>query len=107
MIPAELQKIVDKNGCLIQHYNISYKNIWIADFYNVDSNDSNLYHVTFMYFDKDEEPRISENNYINWYLSTVEKRTIKQIDEKLKELVQIVKNLEIKRKFNRIEKDFQ
>lgn len=106
MIPAELQKIVDKNGCLIQHYNISYKNIWIADFYNVDSNDSSLYHVAFMYFDKDEEPRISENNYINWYLSTVEKRTIQEIDEKLKELVQIVKNLEIKRKFNRIEKDF-
>ena len=106
MIPAELQKIVDKNGCLIDHHSISYKNIWIADFYSVDSNDSSLYHVAFMYFDKDDVPKISENNYINWYLSTVEKRTIKQIDKKLNELVQIVKNLEIKRKFNRIEKDF-
>ena len=107
MIPAKLQKIVDKNGCLIDHHSISYKNIWIADFYSVDSNDSSLYHVAFMYFDKDDIPKISENNYINWYLSTVEKRTIKQIDKKLNELVQIVKNLEIKRKFNRIEKDFE
>ena len=108
MIPAELQKIVDKNGCVIpENRCIYYKNIWIADFYNVDSNDSSLYHVAFMYFDKDEEPRISEDNVINWYLSNVEKRTIKQIDEKLNELVQIIKNLEIKRKFNRIEKDFQ
>ena len=107
MIPAELQKIVDKNGCLIDHHSISYKNIWIADFYDVDSNDSSLYHVAFMYFDKDVVPKISEDNNINWYLSTVEIRTIKQIDEKLNELVKIIKNLEIKRKFNRIEKDFK
>ena len=87
MIPAELQKIVDKNGCLIDHHSISYKNIWIADFYDVDSNDSSLYHVAFMYFDKDDVPKISEDNNINWYLSTLKKRTIKQIDEKLNELV--------------------
>lgn len=108
MIPAELQKIVDKNGCIIDYrHRISYKNIWIADYYSVDSNDSSLYHVAFMNFDKDDEPKISEDNDINWYLSTVKKRTIKQIDEKLYELVQIIKNLEINRKFNRIDKDFE
>ena len=107
-LPAEIQKVVEKNGCII-HKNrcIYYKNIWIADYYDVYINDNDLYDVAFMSFENDKELTMEDNNDINWYLSTVLNMTIQQIDEKLNELVQIIKKLEIKRKINRIDKDFE
>ena len=106
-LPAEIQKVVEKNGCIINKNRcICYKNIWIADYYDVYINDNDLYDVAFMSFENDKELTMEDNNDINWHLSNVLNMTIQQIDEKLNELVQIIKKLEIKRKINRIDKDF-